>query len=41
MSAKPEIVEEAYTILSQLGGRRFLVMESIQKCGAMGLSSHC
>jgi hypothetical protein len=36
MSAKPEIVEEAYTILSQLGGRRFLVMTGADKLMAAG-----
>ena len=36
MSAKPEVVEEAYTILSQLGGRRFLVMTGADKLMAAG-----
>lgn len=36
MSAKPEIVEEAYTILSQLGGRRFLVMTGADNLMAAG-----
>ena len=36
MSAKPEIVEEAFTILSQLGERRFLVMTGADKLMAAG-----
>ena len=36
MSAKPEVVEEAYIILSQLGGRRFLVMTGANKLMAAG-----
>lgn len=36
MSTAPEIVEEAYTILVQLGGRRFLTMTGADKLMAAG-----
>ena len=36
MSNTPEIVEEAYTILLQLGGRRFLAMTGADRLMAAG-----
>ena len=39
-SPKPEIVEEAYTILLQLGGRRFLAMTGADKLLAAGRTAH-
>ena len=33
---KPEVVEEAYTILMQLGGNKFLVMTGAEKLMAAG-----
>ena len=37
---KPEVVEEAYTILMQLGGNKFLVMTGANKLMAAGRTAH-
>ena len=37
---RPEVVEEAYTILMQLGGNRFLVMTGANKLMATGRTAH-
>ncbi|MDF7815477.1 MULTISPECIES: hypothetical protein [Hymenobacter] len=39
-SPQPEIVEEAYTMLLQLGGKRFLVMTGAHKLMAAGRTEH-
>ncbi|TVT36807.1 hypothetical protein FNT36_25170 [Hymenobacter setariae] len=39
-SPKPAIVEEAYTILMQLGGNKFLVMTGANKLMAAGRTEH-
>lgn len=39
-SPKPAIVEEAYTILVQLGGNKFLVMTGADKLLAAGRTEH-
>lgn len=37
---KPEVVEEAYTILMQLGGNKFLMMTGADKLMAAGRTEH-
>lgn len=39
-STKPAVVEEAYTILMQLGGNQFLVMTGADKLLAAGRTEH-